>query len=242
VLLDIGTNKQPSEPKHTNTHSGNSHGLLLVLHRSDRWPAPVRPVDRVGQASGYSIRTTSVPKSLSDFSTPWNKNTPKHNLHGRSTGQTGVTWQLGMYSTRRSTPPNPNFDLPNRSTDFNKTLGIVGTLHKESIATILAIKTCQIKRNRRNPAKNSSNPKHRKPQNRDLNSRIWEGNQRQKNHEGFTRISPIKSPKARSRQTPKKPPKEGSENHHQEQPGTTQQSLEESRRIIYTYQGGSYKV
>jgi hypothetical protein len=42
--------------------------------------------------------------------------------------------------------------------------------------------------------------------------------------------------------TPRKPPREGSENHHQEQPGTTQQSLEEPCRIIYTYQGGSYKV
>jgi hypothetical protein len=45
VPLDLGTNKQPSEPKHTNTHSRNLHGLLPVLHRSDRWPAPVRPVD-----------------------------------------------------------------------------------------------------------------------------------------------------------------------------------------------------
>jgi hypothetical protein len=69
--------------KHTNTHSGNLHGLLPVLHRSDRWPTlvrlvtPVRPLDRVGQAGGYSSRTTSVPESLSDFSRPWNKNTPK---------------------------------------------------------------------------------------------------------------------------------------------------------------------
>jgi hypothetical protein len=44
VLLDLGTNKQPSEPKHTNTHSRNLHDLLPVLHRSDRWPVPVRPV------------------------------------------------------------------------------------------------------------------------------------------------------------------------------------------------------
>jgi hypothetical protein len=33
VLLDLGTNKQPSEPKHANTNSGNLHGLLPVLHR-----------------------------------------------------------------------------------------------------------------------------------------------------------------------------------------------------------------
>jgi hypothetical protein len=83
VLLDVGTNKQPSKPKHTNTHSGNLHGLLPVLHRSDRWPAPVkpvtpvRPVDSAGQASGYSSRTTSIPKKPSDFSRPWNKNNPE---------------------------------------------------------------------------------------------------------------------------------------------------------------------
>jgi hypothetical protein len=89
VLLDLGTNKQPSEPKHTNTHSGNLHGLLPVLHRSERWPAPVRPVtpvrpvDRAGQAGGYSNRTTSIPESLSDFLGPGTKTLPKHNLHGR---------------------------------------------------------------------------------------------------------------------------------------------------------------
>jgi hypothetical protein len=105
-----------------------------------------------------------------------------------------------MNSTHGSTPPNPNFDLPYRSTDLKKTLGIVGTPHEESIAKILSIKTCQIKRNRRNSAKNSSNPKTPKtPKIEPLNSRIWEGNQRQKNHEGFTQISPIKSPRARSR-------------------------------------------
>jgi hypothetical protein len=83
VLLDLGTNKQPSKPKLTNSHSGNLHGLLPVLHRSDRWPAPVRsvtpvrPVDRASQDGGYSSRTTSVPDSLSDFFRLWNKNTPK---------------------------------------------------------------------------------------------------------------------------------------------------------------------
>jgi hypothetical protein len=65
---------------HEHTHSGNLHGLLPMLHRSDRWPAPVRPVtsvrpvDRATQASGCSSRTTSVPESLSDFSRPWNRN------------------------------------------------------------------------------------------------------------------------------------------------------------------------
>jgi hypothetical protein len=57
-----------------------------------------------------------------------------------------------MNNTRGSTPPNPNLDLPNHSTDLRKTLGVVGTPHEESIAT----KTWKIKRNRRNPAKNSN--------------------------------------------------------------------------------------
>jgi hypothetical protein len=83
VLLILGTNTQPFEPKLTNTHSGNLHGLLPVLHWSHRWLAPVRPVtpvrpvDRANQAGGYSSRTTNVPESLNDFSRPWNTNTPK---------------------------------------------------------------------------------------------------------------------------------------------------------------------
>jgi hypothetical protein len=44
VLLVLGTNTQPSEQKLTNTQSGNLHSLLSVLHRSDRWTEPVRPV------------------------------------------------------------------------------------------------------------------------------------------------------------------------------------------------------
>jgi hypothetical protein len=34
--------------------------------------------------------------------------------------------------------------------------------------------------------------------------------------------------------TPRKPPRDGSESHHQEQLGTTQRSLKEPRRIFYT--------
>jgi hypothetical protein len=57
--------------------------LLPELHRSDRWPAlvrpvtSIRPVDRAGQAGGYNSLTTNVLESLSDFSRPWNKNTLK---------------------------------------------------------------------------------------------------------------------------------------------------------------------
>jgi hypothetical protein len=46
-----------------------------------------------------------------------------------------------MNSTRGSTPPNPSLDLPNRSTDMNKTLGIVGTHHEDYIAKFNPTKT-----------------------------------------------------------------------------------------------------
>jgi hypothetical protein len=100
VPLDLGTNTQPSKPKHTNTHSGNLHGLLPVLHRSDRWPAPirsvrpVRPVDSAGQAGSYSSRTTHVPESLSDFSRPWNENTPKTQPARKENPTQNLTKQL----------------------------------------------------------------------------------------------------------------------------------------------------
>jgi hypothetical protein len=64
-----------------------------------------------------------------------------------------------MNSTRGSTPPNPNLDLPNLSTDLNKTLGILGTPHEESIAKFNPTKTRPKRRNQGNPAKNTSNPR-----------------------------------------------------------------------------------
>jgi hypothetical protein len=57
-----------------------------------------------------------------------------------------------MNSTRGSTPSNPNFDLPR----------IIGTPHEESIAKFNPTKTCPKRRNRRNPSKNTSNPRTRK--------------------------------------------------------------------------------
>jgi hypothetical protein len=151
--------------------------------------------------------------------------------------------QLGMNNTRGSTPPNLNLDLPNRSTDLCKTLGIVGTPHGESIAKLLSTKTRQIKKNRRNPVKNSSNPRALKPP---KSSPLTHGFGREIKGKRTTKGSHIFPPSNPQEQgpenTPRKPPREGSENHHQEQPRTTQQTLEEPRRIIYTYQGGSYKV
>jgi hypothetical protein len=147
--------------------------------------------------------------------------------------------QLGMNSTRGSTPPNPNLELPNRSTDLCKTLGIAGTPHEESIAKILSTKTCQIKRNRRN----SSNPRTPKTtKSIPLTHEFGRGIKCKRITKGSHEFLPSNPQEQGPKNKPRKPPREGSENHHQEQQGTTQQSLEEPRRIIYTYQGGSYKV
>jgi hypothetical protein len=148
-----------------------------------------------------------------------------------------------MNSTRGSTPPNPTPDIPNRSTDLHKTLGILGTPHEESIAEFMPTKTCEIKRNRRNPAKNSSNPRTpRTPKSSPLTPGFGRGITGQRTTKVSHKFPPSNPQEQGPENTPRKPPREGSENHHQEQPGTTQQSLEEPRRIIYTYQGGSYKV
>jgi hypothetical protein len=141
-----------------------------------------------------------------------------------------------MNNTRGSTASNPSLDLPNRSTDLNKTLGIVGTPHEESIAKFNPTKTCQIKRNRRNPAKNSSNPKTLKtPKSSPLTHRFGRGIKGKRTTKGSHKFPPSNPQEQGPENTPRKPPREGSESHHQEQPGTTQQNLEEPRRIIYTY-------
>jgi hypothetical protein len=62
VLLVLGTNTQTSEPKLTNTHSGNLHGFLPMLHRSDRWPARGQTGD-TGQTSGQSRSGRWLPQS-----------------------------------------------------------------------------------------------------------------------------------------------------------------------------------
>jgi hypothetical protein len=135
-----------------------------------------------------------------------------------------------MNITRGSTPPNPTSDLPNRSTHLHKTLGLVGTPHEESIDKFMPTKTCQIKRNRRNPSKNFSNPRTpRTPKPSPLTHRFGRGIKGKRTMKGSHIFPPSNLQEQGPENTPRTPPREGSENHHQEQPGTTQQSLEEPR-------------
>jgi hypothetical protein len=71
-----------------------------------------------------------------------------------------------MNNTRGSTPPNPNLDLPNRSTDLNKTLGVIGTPHGESIAKFNPTKTCPKRRMKEIPPRTPLTLELGKPQNR----------------------------------------------------------------------------
>jgi hypothetical protein len=124
----------------------------------------------------------------------------------------------------------------------NKTLGIVGTPHGP-IAKLWSTKTRGIKRNRINPAKNSSNPRTLKtPKSSTFDHRFGRGNEGKRTTKGSC-IHPPPNPKEKGLEmTLRKSPRKGSENHQKERTGTTHPSLEEPRRIIYTSQRGSYKV
>jgi hypothetical protein len=133
-----------------------------------------------------------------------------------------------MNNTRGSTPPNLYLDLPNRSTDLCKTLAIVGTPHEESIAKLLSTKTCQIKRNRRNPATSSSNPRTPKtPKSSPLTHGFGRGIKGKRTTKGSQKFSPSNPQEQGPENTPRNPPREGFENHHKERTRTTHPSLEE---------------
>jgi hypothetical protein len=126
---------------------------------------------------------------------------------------------------------------------LNKTLGILGTPHEESIATISSTKTCPKRRNRRNPAKNDSNPRTQEtPKSSPFTHGFGRGITVQRTTKGSHEFPPSNPQEKGRENNPEKSPREGSENHHQEQPGNTHPNLEEPRRIIYTCNKGSYKV
>jgi hypothetical protein len=125
-----------------------------------------------------------------------------------------------MNNTRGSTPPNPSLELPNHSTDLNKTLGIVGTPHDESITKFNPTKTCQIKRNRRNPAKKTSNPRKPKiPKSSPLTNGFGRGSTGQRTTKGSHKF-PHQIPKSKVPKTPQ-------ENYQERAPKTTTKNNQE---------------
>jgi hypothetical protein len=122
-------------------------------------------------------------------------------------------------------------------------LGIKGTPHEESIAKFNPTKTCPKRRNQRNPAKNTSNPRTRKtPKSSPFTHGFGRGIRTPRTMKGSHKFPPSNPQEKGPENNPRKTPRKGFKNHHHEQPGTTQQGLEEPRRIFYTCHKGSYKV
>jgi hypothetical protein len=137
-----------------------------------------------------------------------------------------------MNITRGSTSPDLNLNLPNRSTDLNKTLGILGTPHEESIVKFNSTKTCPKRTNRRNPAKNTTNPRTRKtPKSSPFTHGFGRGITALRTTKGSHKFPPSNPPEKGPENNPKKSPREGSKNHHQEQPGTTRPTLSQDLTV-----------
>jgi hypothetical protein len=121
-------------------------------------------------------------------------------------------WTVEKNTARGSTPPNPTLNLPNRSTDLNKTLGILGTPHEESIAMFNPIKTRPKRRNQGNPAKSTSNQRTQEtPNSSTFTHGFGNGITAQRTTKGSHKFPPsnpqIKVPKITQRNHQEKAPK-----------------------------------
>jgi hypothetical protein len=105
-------------------------------------------------------------------------------------------------------------------------LGIIGAPHEESIAKFNPTKTCPKRRNPRNPAKNTSNPRTRKaPKSSPFTHGFGRGIAAQRTTKGSHKFPPSNPQEKGPENNPRKTPRKGSENHHQEQLGTTHKAL-----------------
>jgi hypothetical protein len=152
-------------------------------------------------------------------------------------------WTVGKNTARGKNSTLSPIDLPIPSTDQNETLGIVGVPRGLPLARSSVPKTLLIKRNRKSTLKNTSNPRTPKtPKSSPLTHGFGRGITAQRTTKGSHKFPPTNPQEQGSENNPRKTPRVGTENHHQEQPGTTHPNLEEPRRIIYTCHKGSYKV
>jgi hypothetical protein len=174
------------------------------------------------------------------------------------TGQTGLgnrsdrfgkpvrpvfAWILRKNTAHGKNSTLPPIDLPIRSTYQSETLGIVGVPRGLPLARSSVPETHSIKRNRKSTLKSTSNPRTPKPpKSSPLTHKFGRGITTQRTTKGSRKFPPSNPQEQGPENNPRKTPREGLENHHQEQLGTTHPNLEEPRRIIYTCHKGSYKV
>jgi hypothetical protein len=198
---------------------------------SRRQGKPVRPVWQAGQTD-FVQKLPKDPKRLKSLSTseqtkPWSSKDflaqkPFSTTHRAKpvrpvweTGQAGFAWTVGKNTAHGSTLPKPNLDLPNRSTDLNKTLGILGTPHEESIAKFNPTKTRPKRRNQGNSAKGTSNPRTQEtPKSSTFTHEFGRGIIAQRTTKGSHKFPPSNPQEKGPENNPKKSPREGSENHH----------------------------
>jgi hypothetical protein len=152
-------------------------------------------------------------------------------------------WTVGKNTARGKNSTHPPIDLPIRSTDQSETLGIDGVPRRLPLARSSVPKTHSIKRNRKSTLKSTSNPTNPKlPKSSPLTHRFGRGITDQRTTKGSHKFPPSNPQEQGPENTPRKSLRGSTENHHQEQPGTTHPNLEEPCRIIYTCHKGSYKV
>jgi hypothetical protein len=152
------------------------------------------------------------------------------------TGQTSFALKVGKNTARGKNSTLQAIDLPIRSTDQSETLGIVGVSSGLPLARSSVPKTHSIKRNRKSTLKNIFPWKPLKtPKLKPFRRVCWSKITKQRG----TRSSYVTSNKNLSKKHPPnfptEIPRKGSENHQKGKMGGTQPSLEEPRRIIYTY-------
>jgi hypothetical protein len=100
-----------------------------------------------------------------------------------------------------------------------------------------------MKRNGRTSTKNTPNPRTPKtPKSSPFSHRFGKGIKVKITTKGSCIYPPTNRREKGLQITPRNTPRKGSEKYQKRKAGRTQTSLDEPRRIIYTYHEGSYKV
>jgi hypothetical protein len=124
-------------------------------------------------------------------------------------------WTVGKNTTRGKNSTLPSIDLPIRSTNQSETLGIDGVPRGLPLARSLVPKTHSIKRNQKSTLKSTSNPKTPKPpKSSPLTHGFGRGITAQRTTEGSHEFPPSNLQEQGPKNTPRKSPREGTENHH----------------------------
>jgi hypothetical protein len=219
---------------------------------SRRQGKPVRPVWQSSQTD-FVQNLPKDPKHLKSLSTSKQKKS-WHNrdflaqklfstAHRAKPVRPVFAWTVDKNTARGKNSTLPPNDLPIRSTDQSETLGMAGVPRGLPLARSLVPETHSIKRNRKSTLTNTSNPRAPKPpKSSPLTHGFGRGIRAQKTTKGSHKFPPSNPQEQGPENNPKRSTREGSENLHHEQPGTTHPNLEEPRRIIHTCHKGSYKV